>query len=317
MVDSNVCRCGPEVIIKVSTMQKIIIILLTAFSVINTAFAQTDSEQQLQTISVDGVQRDWRIYVPSSYVEESLIPLVLDFHGSSSSPKNQVTLSEFEKLAELNGFIVVTPAAKYIPEGGSVTWNVDKHQGAVDDVAFIRQLIIYLKQQYSIDPTKVYATGFSGGARMSSRLACDLSQTIAAIGPVAGVRYPEDCLPLRPVPLITFHGKKDKVNHYEHQDNSPPYWRMGVNEALNGWIKNNHCEQPAAEHVITADVTKLSYRNCQQQGDIVFYRSEEAGHTWPGSPSAELLAKYGLGKTDTDIPATELIWQFFVAHPLP
>jgi hypothetical protein len=56
---------------------------------------------------------------------------------------------------------------------------------------------------------RIYAIGFSSGARMSSRLACDLSDRMAAIGPVGGLRYPEDCAPTRPVPVIAFHGKRD------------------------------------------------------------------------------------------------------------
>lgn len=297
-------------------MQKFIILFFTLFLGFNTALAQTDDADKLQSIGVDGVQRDWRIYVPSSYAKGKLTPLVLDFHGTSSSPQAQADLSTFEQVAELNGFIVVTPAAKYVPAGGRVTWNVDQHEGAVDDVAFIRQLVAHLEQQYSIDPARIYATGMSGGARMASRLGCDMSETIAAIAPVAGVRFAKNCQPSRPVPLITFHGKKDVVNHYVHQAYSPSYWRMGVEDALDGWIKNNHCSKPAHEDVITAEVTRLSYLNCLQHGDIVFYRSEDAGHTWPGSPKADLMAKYGLGKTDMDIPASELIWQFFVEHPL-
>ena len=74
---------------------------------------------------------------------------------------------------------------------------------------------------------------------MSSRLACELSESIAASGPVAGVRYPEDCNPTRPVPVITFHGKNDTVNHYSHQVDSPDYWRMGVEDAIGGWVKKN------------------------------------------------------------------------------
>jgi polyhydroxybutyrate depolymerase len=299
-------------------MRKFITVFFALFVGFNIASAQNNGEDTLHSITVDGVQRDWRIYVPTTYSKETLIPMVLNFHGTSGTPNGQASLTGFEKLAELKGFIVVTPAGKYTNEGGRVTWNVDKNQGAVDDVAFIRQLIEHIKQQYSIDPIRVYATGFSGGARMSSRLGCDLSQTVAAIGPVAGVRYPEDCHPSRPVPVITFHGKKDRVNHFELQENSPPYWRMGVNAALDGWIKNNQCQLPATKETLNAEVTKISYLKCQQQGDIVFYRSEEANHIWPGSPDHEVRARYGLlNNTPSDIPATELIWQFFVAHPLP
>lgn len=294
-----------------------IIMINTACSTVNNSKKLESILNNVQTMTVNNEKRDWRIFVPSSYVKGKPIPLVLDFHGTGSSPKSQAALSAFEPLAEREGFIVVTPAAKYILANGRVAWNADQNQDGVDDVEFIRQLIAYLKQNYSVDATQIYAAGMSGGARMSSRLGCDLSDVVAAIGAVAGLRFPEDCKPLRSVPLIGFHGKQDKVNHYVHQDNSPSYWRYGVEEALESWKRNNQCEAIADEKNITPKVTRLSFQQCQQQGDIVFYRSKDAGHTWPGSPNADLLAKYGLGKTDKDIPATELIWAFFMAHPLP
>jgi len=46
----------------------------------------------------------------------------------------------------------------------------------------------------------------------------------------------------------------------------------------------------------------------------VFYRSDDAGHTWPGSPLAGFLEEMGMGKTNAEIPATKLIWEFFAAH---
>lgn len=76
---------------------------------------------------------------------------------------------------------------------------------SVDADRFSRELIDHISAHLSVDMSRIYATGMSGGGRMSSRLACDLSDVIAAIRPVAGIRYPEDCNPTRPVPVITFH----------------------------------------------------------------------------------------------------------------
>ena len=151
---------------------------------------------------------------------------------------------------------------------------------------------------------------------MSSRLACDLSEVIAAIGPVAGVRYPEDCDPTRPVPVITFHGKNDQINHYLYQSSSPSYWRMGVEEAIGGWIHNNKCADFPVDESASETVSRVSYRECQDGADIVFYRSEDAGHTWPGSPFAQSLDEMGLGITNGEIAATVLIWEFFQSHPM-
>lgn len=269
----------------------------------------------LNMLEVAGEARKYRLFVPSSYNGNTTYPLVLNFHGTNSHPDSQVELSEFEKLAEVENFIVVSPLALYKRQtNGPITWNVNRAKGP-DDVLFIRQLIATLKEQFSIAETRIFATGFSGGARMSSRLACDLSAIIAAIGPVAGIRYPSDCVPSRGVATISFHGKKDNVNHYNLQSDSPTYWKMGVEEALSAWVENNRC-QSMTQTQYSLTVELIQYRNCVAQAEIDFYRSTEAGHTWPGSPMAETLKGYGLGMTETGLPASQLIWQFFKRHPL-
>ena len=303
---------------RIEFMSKIRVSLVLLILIFSSAIiAQVKSAEQLESITVNGVERQWRIFIPSSYKKGKPTPLVIDFHGSGGAPDRQAMLSEFEQLAELEEFFVISPAAKYYrKKGGYVTWNVDLNEKGVDDVLFIRELLASISQHYTIDPTRIYSTGFSGGARMSSRLACDLSNVIAAIGPVAGVRYPEDCNPSRPVPVIAFHGKADNINHYKHQADSTAYWRMGVEEALSGWISTNQCTGSPALKAVSDSVIRVSHRNCQSEGDVVFYRSDDAGHTWPGSPLADELEKFGLGKTNMEIPATKLIWEFFKMHPL-
>ena len=101
---------------------------------------------------------------------------MFNFHGTGSSPKQIAELNELETLAEQHKFIVVAPKAEYSYEaGGRQTWNVEQLDSPYDDVAFIKGLIAHLAQHYPIDTARIYATGFSGGARMSSRLACDLA----------------------------------------------------------------------------------------------------------------------------------------------
>ncbi len=277
-------------------------------------FAQGASS--LKTIKIADDQRKYRLFLPAAYSANNAYPLVINFHGTNGHPDKQAELSEFEKLAEIENFIVVSPLALFKREtDGPITWNVNLKKGP-DDVLFIRQLITSLKQQFSIEETRIFATGFSGGARMSSRLACDLSSIIAAIGPVAGIRYPKDCKPSRGVATITFHGKKDRVNHYYLRSDSPIYWNMGVEDAVSAWVENNQCQSTIQAHY-SPSVEIIQYKNCARNADIDFYRSTEAGHTWPGSPKAEKLSEYGLGKTDVDLPGSYLIWQFFKQHPLP
>ncbi|MGO4892751.1 alpha/beta hydrolase family esterase [Flavobacterium sp. W21_SRS_FM6] len=269
-----------------------------------------------KNIQVDNDLRQYRLFVPASYTDNTPLPLVLNFHGTSNTPDRQEALSDFEKLAEKERFIVVTPLALFTrTAGGPITWNANKKPGP-DDVNFITLLLHQLQQDWAIDNKRIYATGFSGGARMSSRLGCDLADRIAAIAPVAGLRFPTDCQPYRSVPIMTFHGEKDGINHFILREDSPVYWTMGVEDALAGWIKHNQCNAPV-QTALSSSLTEFAYQGCSHHADIVFYRSTEAGHTWPGSPMAEQMLRFGLGKTEESLAATDLIWQFFKAHPLP
>jgi polyhydroxybutyrate depolymerase len=79
-------------------------------------------------------------------------------------------------------------------------------------------LIEELSASIDIDPDRIYATGFSNGAIMVYRLACELSDQLAAIGPVSATQILDDeqaCHPGRSVPVIHFHGTADRLNPYE------------------------------------------------------------------------------------------------------
>lgn len=289
--------------------------LVLAFLTSAGVWAQGEQDEPLESAVFDGVERSWRIFVPESYQTGTPTPLVLDFHGSGSNPGQQSRLSQFEALAAEEGFIVVTPKGAPVPSnGGRPSWNVDFFSGDPDDVTFVRGLIELLGDQYSIDSDRIFATGMSGGARMSSRVACSLSDIVAAVGPVAGIRFPEVCDPIRSVPIVTFHGKQDRVNHYERQSNSPAYWLLGVEDSIADWVGHNQCDATASETQISEAITRVAYQNCADGGDIVFYRSENAGHTWPGS---ELHASMGRAVTNMEISATAIIWEFFKDHPMP
>jgi len=261
----------------------------------------------------DGM-RSYRLFVPAGVPPNGGYPLVFHFHGTGGTPERQVGLSNIEVLAEQEKFFVVSPQAVFsYEENGRKTWNVEKIEGGADDVAFIEALIDSLIKRYSIAQHRIYATGFSGGARMSSRLACDLSEQIAAIAPVAGIRFPSDCDPAQPMPVLSFHGEKDPVNHYKKQESSPRYWNHGVEAAVTGWVSANKCSIFPTVAEVNSSVSRYTFQNCTGNAKIDFYLSKTAGHTWPGTPAAELLAKYGMGKTD-DIAGTRIIWEFLKAH---
>jgi polyhydroxybutyrate depolymerase len=79
-------------------------------------------------------------------------------------------------------------------------------------------------------------------------------------------------------------------------------------------VDSNDCDNEPVAKELTDDVTRLSYLDCAESADVVFYRIRNAGHTWPGSM---LYEKRSGRVTNMDIDASRLIWEFFEAHPLP
>ena len=150
------------------------------------------------TPTVGGVPRKVIVHVPASAARGASLPLVLNLHGSGSTAAEQEAFSGMDKTADADGFIVAYPQGA-IASGTGFDWHVPGQplfggspvaNAAPDDVAFITNTISMLEGRYCIDTHRVYATGFSGGARMTSQLACDLAGEIAAVAPVSGLRFP-------------------------------------------------------------------------------------------------------------------------------
>ena len=126
-------------------------------------------------------QRTYRLFVPPGYDGHQRLPLVLDLHGSGGTAADQARTSGLEALSAGDPFIVAALDA----EGGR--WNVPVQEGRADDVAYVSDVIDHVAARLCTDETRVYATGFSGGGRMSSLLGCALGSRIAAIAPVSGL----------------------------------------------------------------------------------------------------------------------------------
>src|SRR5258706_3847373 len=132
------------------------------------------------TIMHDGLQRDYILYVPASYVPGTPAPLVLNFHGYTSNAFEQMFYGDFRPIADTAGFLIVHPNGT-VDQLGNQHWNVGWGTSTVDDVGFTNALIDSLSAQYDINQDRVYSTGMSNGGFMSYKLACDLSNRIAAI----------------------------------------------------------------------------------------------------------------------------------------
>jgi polyhydroxybutyrate depolymerase len=232
-----------------------------------------------------------------------------------ASARVELAITRLDEAAENAGFLVALPLAIRPYAHGGTTWNVPHDPEWPDDVDFVATVIDALEASLCIDAARIYATGYSGGARLASALACRLPGRIAAISAVAGLRGPEpDCPPAAdPVPVLAFHGLADPVNPYDGDpDASPAYWTHGIPEAVDRWRGWLGC----SGSVETGDgegVTRLDVSACDGRPALRLYTLEAAGHTWPGSPFA--FPDY-TGAPDASLDATALTLEWFALHPV-
>ena len=274
-----------------------------------------------QTIDSGGLTRRYMLHIPPSYSDTGgadATPLVLLFHGSGGKARGIARYTGLPAKADRAGFIAVMPqglATTFIPEP---EWNfttLGPHgPDAPDDVAFIDDLLDALESELCIDSARVFSTGFSGGAGLSVRLACDLSDRIAAIAPVAGVYFPPfkpfhipepGCLSTRPVPVIAFHGAADKGVPFEGGDGL----RSIEDEHIPGWAAHNGCASVPMEAQVTQNVRLVRYQDCDEDATVELYVIDGGGHQWPDATFEAQPQKFG--SATHEISANDLMWDFF------
>jgi polyhydroxybutyrate depolymerase len=241
-------------------------------------------------------QRAYRLFVPPGYDGHQRLPLVLDLHGSGGSSAGQASNSGLETMSASERFIVATLDAV------DARWNVPIQAGRPDDVAYVSDVIDHVARQVCTDEARIYATGFSGGARMTSLLGCKLGSRIAAIAPVSGLRLqgPGQCSG-RPVPVLTFHGLADPQNTYDgHVAGRGEEWLESVPEALAGWARHDSCKGDAILEDPPGPLSTMRYEGCPDGGEVRMIRIDGLGHTW----------------TRKEVDTTAVMWQFFKSHRL-
>ena len=128
---------------------------------------------------VDGLNRTYHYYVPSSYDGAKPVPLVITLHGAWSC--GLANLLGADDYAEKYGFVVVCP------DSYGYIWSMPIFGGNVtEEVKFFSKLIDVMSQKYKIDTKRVYVVGISAGGMMASYLAVYLPTKIAGIGVISG-----------------------------------------------------------------------------------------------------------------------------------
>jgi poly(3-hydroxybutyrate) depolymerase len=218
-----------------------------------------------------GIRRNYFVFLPQNYSDQNNFPVIINLHGAGHYIQDFMYLTTMNKAADTSGFIAV------YPNSVSGTWF---HP---NDLGFMNELIDTLTARYSIDLARIYVAGFSNGGRMAQEIGCQLSERVAAIAAVSGTIQGStisSCFSTAAPPVFYMHGTNDPIVPYS-----------GVQQTLNFWITRNEAtafvdsvDLPDIDPLDGCTVTKYTYKNNSGEARVVFYKINNGGHQWPGSP---------------------------------
>jgi len=318
-----------------------LLVIMAVVLSVGSPITVADNGSSLPSDSMDygGYTRTWRYYVPTSYNGSEPVPLVFSFHGLGSSGVGQEDLTSFANLAEGEGFIVVFPEATQIegyhpilPDliGNTIQWNLGgpgslQYHYDVDDLGFIAELVDTFKTDYNIDASRVYATGMSNGAMLTYYVSMMLPGTFAGFAAVCSPMtlnlfepYMDFDLDVGcPVTMILMQGTLDPIVPYDGLEDATG----SVNQTIDYWKDVNDTTTGPVETVWgptggdSTVVTRYVYGGGTNGTEVILYKVQGGGHTWPGG--SQYAPESMIGRVSTHIDGTAEIWNILKDHSLP
>jgi polyhydroxybutyrate depolymerase len=246
------------------------------------------------TISIGGASRAYLLHVPPGYQPNAALPLVIALHYRPGTAEAMRAMTNFDAKADEKRFLVA------YPQGVGNQFNAFTCCGSQDDVGLVKAVVRQVVEDWKVDPDRVYLTGVSNGADLSFRAAVEAPGVFAAIAPVSGGFYgnsPEqpDYAPTSPVSVVTFIGLGDPM-------------AQTLQGGIKAWQDRLRC-RPGRSAELAAGTVHQAGSTCADGSEVEVYQVKDGGHAWFGATVGELA------DANPKLNATNLIWDFFAAHP--
>jgi len=254
--------------------------------------------------------RQVQMFVPDT-IGRGPLPLILMFHGISSSPAD-VELKA--RLQEYNAgrFIIAYPYGIGSFKAFNGAGCCDRN--GPDDVAFTLEIIRELEALGCSRTYDAFATGFSNGGFMSHRLGCEAGHRddgepwLRAIAPHSGLlgsydKNPYKCVNPQAIPIMAFHGSTDNIvpiSGANPNPLSPAVWQS-FTSTRDSWAAHNGCRDPQV--VRRAPSTDCTTFTCPAGTSVEFCLANGLAHQWMGHQNPE-----------QDYDATTAVFDFFTRN---
>jgi polyhydroxybutyrate depolymerase len=211
---------------------------------------------------------------PNGYTGDKPVPMLVNFHPIQGSADGWSGQSQIAQKALADGVINVFPDGAAHPGMFGMqgqAWNVGPCCTDANDTSFARHIVEKMVQEACVDPTRVYAAGFSMGGGMSNFVGCFLADIFAAAAPSAFDLAKEIvdgglCNPVRPFPILNLRGRRDGTVSYDGGLSSvvtgKPITFMGAENNFQEWAKMDQCTgNPTQSNTSGGGECKI-YENC-------------------------------------------------------
>ena len=254
--------------------------------------------QSMTIISVNGVDRLFRLTVPSSDSGVKLA-LVIAFHGGGMADEDFNQQDEFDQLAEQEKFIMAYAIAEDGRTESEGEWYLNTAATSRDDNDFALTIVNELSKSYCVDQDRLYAIGYSLGSMFTYEVACQLNYKFAAVASFAGTMpvEPETCDLIGSMSVMHIHGKLDLLIDYDDDWD----WKDGEHEGvgtmsnvpgmIDTWSMRANCA--SSDNDADFFLEHITHSGCQNGARIEHYGIEYHEHTWPdevdGTPTYQLM----------------------------
>lgn len=265
------------------------------------------------TLMIYGRNRYYKTHLPLGYSANKTYPVIFAFHGGLGNPDIMEKQTGFSKKADEEEFIIVYTYGTGSFDKKLLTWNTwnccgyaDKKE--INDIDFVEAVIKEVKEKFSVDEKRIYATGMSNGGMMCYLLACELPQHFAAVAPVVATMFDTiSCNSKNEVSFIIFNSVDDEHIPYDGgigEKSLVDVEKLPVETTVNLWVKKYGCYLMNKSE--SKSYVKTNYKN-NNGIEIVFYKMLSGGHSWPGGEKIRRFADNPV----KNVSATDLIWDFF------
>jgi polyhydroxybutyrate depolymerase len=233
-------------------------------------------------VEVDGQRRTYRLFVPRLTAGERYAGTVVVLHGGGRGESGATIATSVAFDAEAAGrrLIAVYPDAHGGRFHAGHCCGVRPTRG--DDVRFVVRLVGLVQRRYTVEARRTFATGFSNGAFLAYRLACQQAHRFAAVASVGGTEVLRRCRPARPVSVLHVHGRDDRRVRFEGGILGHP-WTPGALELVRRWRVRDRCPPGRTRTQRSPQLLISRTSGCRRGTQVQLVVLASFAHAWPGA----------------------------------